>query len=131
METISPENLKRAREDAGIKRVLVAIALEVHDTTLWRWERGRGKWPKKHVLKAWHGVLMAMIDDLTAVGEAAKAPPLTNELPKVQEGRNPAKPPDSSRLPNPVAGGTSSWCGNRGSICQFHHPCEAHRKAMK
>lgn len=64
MNNISPMNLKQARQAAGISRRDLAAKLDIHDATLWRWEKGTTT-INKHLLKAWAAALKSMSRKLT------------------------------------------------------------------
>jgi len=90
---------------AGVSRRNLAAKLDIHDATLWRWEKGTTT-INKHLLKAWDVALKNMVGKVhpTSAAGAESIPP--NAL-AVTSACSPSAPPDqASRDPQPVAGGT-------------------------
>ena len=58
-ETNSPENLKQRRNAAHLSLEAVAAHMDVHATTLWRWEKGDTR-INKHLLALWVSALESL-----------------------------------------------------------------------
>ena len=68
IKTPSPADLKCQRVDGKILLEDIAAILDVHPTTLWRWEDGKTGPPNLHILKAWE---VALRDALASVAAAS------------------------------------------------------------
>ena len=104
-------NLKQARQAAGISRRDLAAKLDIHDATLWRWEKGTTT-INKHLLKAWAAALKSMSKKVhpTVAAGATSTPPKAISVPL-----DPSEPgEESSTNLQRAAPGTS--CAEEGHV---------------
>ena len=64
-EINSPANLKQHRIRSGVSLDELAVALGVHSTTLWRWEKGKTT-INKHLVTVWVEALHRLENEVAA-----------------------------------------------------------------